>query len=76
MHVWPFFTNRPVHDYQSATSANTERYARFFRSMLARNVYPPPSQFEAWFLSTAHTAKDVDLTIRAAREAMRQVASA
>ena len=70
----PFFTDRPVRDYQSATSANTEHYARFFRGMLARGVYPPPSQFEAWFLSTAHTVKDVDKTIAAARAAMKEVA--
>jgi len=70
----PFFTDRPVRDYQSATAASTELYARFFRSVLARGVYPPPSQFEAWFLSTAHTVRDVDKTIAAAREAMREVA--
>jgi glutamate-1-semialdehyde 2,1-aminomutase len=72
----PFFTDRAVHDYASATSASSERYARFFRGMLARGVYPPPSQFEAWFLSGAHTARDVDLTIRAARDAMKDVARA
>jgi glutamate-1-semialdehyde 2,1-aminomutase len=70
----PFFTDRPVRDYQSATSANTERYATFFRGMIRRGVYPPPSQFEAWFLSAAHTKRDVDRTIRAAREAMLDVA--
>jgi len=69
----PFFTDRPVRDYQSATGASTERYARFFRAMLERGVYPPPSQFEAWFLSTAHTLKDVDKTIAAARAAMKEV---
>ena len=69
----PFFTGRPVRDFASATSASTEQYARFFRGMLARGVYPPPSQFEAWFLSAAHTAKDVDATIRAARDAMRDL---
>jgi glutamate-1-semialdehyde 2,1-aminomutase len=69
----PFFTDRPVHDYQSATGANTGLYARFFRAMLVRGVYPPPSQFEAWFLSTAHTVKDVDRTIAAAHAAMREV---
>jgi glutamate-1-semialdehyde 2,1-aminomutase len=41
--------------------------------MLARGVYPPPSQFEAWFLSTAHSVKDVDNTIAAARSAMKEV---
>jgi glutamate-1-semialdehyde 2,1-aminomutase len=67
----PFFTDRPVHNYESATSANTDTYARFFRAMLARGVYPPPSQFEAWFMSAAHSVKDVDRTIRAARVAMK-----
>ena len=67
----PFFTDRPVRDFASATSADTDRYARFFRGMLERGIYPPPSQFEAWFLSAAHTAKDVDTTIRAARAAMK-----
>jgi glutamate-1-semialdehyde 2,1-aminomutase len=70
----PFFTDRPVRDFASATTANTAQYAAFFRGMLARGVYPPPSQFEAWFLSAAHTAKDIDRTVRAAREAMKDVA--
>jgi glutamate-1-semialdehyde 2,1-aminomutase len=69
----PFFTGRPVRDFASATSASTEQYARFFRGMLDRGIYPPPSQFEAWFLSAAHTAKDIDATIRAARDAMRDL---
>jgi glutamate-1-semialdehyde 2,1-aminomutase len=72
----PFFTARPVRDYQSAVSANTDRYATFFRGMIARGVYPPPSQFEAWFLSAAHTARDVDRTTAAAKAAMRDVAKA
>jgi glutamate-1-semialdehyde 2,1-aminomutase len=67
----PFFTDKPVRDYQSATSADTAAYARFFRAMLVRGIYPPPSQFEAWFLSAAHTVKDVDQTIVAARAALR-----
>jgi glutamate-1-semialdehyde 2,1-aminomutase len=71
----PFFTTKPVRDYQSALSANTDRYARFFRAMLARGIYPPPSQFEAWFLSTAHTQQDVDRTITAANRAMREIAA-
>jgi len=73
--VTPFFTDRPVRDYASAISANTDQYARFFRGMIRRGVYPPPSQFEAWFLSAAHTVKDVDKTIRAARGAMREAVS-
>jgi glutamate-1-semialdehyde 2,1-aminomutase len=70
----PFFTDRPVGDYLAATSSNTTRYARFFRGMLRRGIYPPPSQFEAWFLSAAHTVKDVDRTIAAARAAMKDAA--
>jgi glutamate-1-semialdehyde 2,1-aminomutase len=69
----PFFTERPVRDFASATSADTGRYARFFQGMIRRGVYPPPSQFEAWFLSAAHTARDVDATIRAARGAMQEL---
>jgi glutamate-1-semialdehyde 2,1-aminomutase len=69
----PFFTDRPVRDHASATSADTHRYAAFFRGMLTRGVYPPPSQFEAWFLSAAHTVKDVDNTIRVARIAMQDL---
>jgi glutamate-1-semialdehyde 2,1-aminomutase len=71
----PFFTDTAVRDYQSAIKANTERYARFFRGVMARGIYPPPSQFEAWFLSAAHTVRDVDRTIAAAREAMKEVSS-
>jgi glutamate-1-semialdehyde 2,1-aminomutase len=66
----PFFTDRPVRDYRAATSADTRQYGRFFRGLITRGVYPPPSQFEAWFLSAAHTVRDVDRTIAAAREVM------
>jgi glutamate-1-semialdehyde 2,1-aminomutase len=69
--VTPFFTDRPVRDYASATSADTARYAEFFRGMITRGVYPPPSQFEAWFISAAHTVKDIDKTIKAARAVMK-----
>jgi glutamate-1-semialdehyde 2,1-aminomutase len=69
----PFFTDRPVHDYTSALTADTQRYAAFFRAMLARGIYIPPSQFEAWFLSGAHTERDIDRTVKAAREAMAEL---
>ena len=69
----PFFTPGPVTDYASATAADTEAYAAFFRGMLHRGVYPPPSQFEGWFLSDAHTERDVDRTVRAARHALANV---
>jgi len=70
----PFFTSTPVRDYQSALAANTTAYAAFFRGMLKRGVYPPPSQFEAWFLSTAHTDAHIGKTVAAARAAMKDVA--
>ena len=67
----PFFTAAPVNDYESATAADTAAYARFFRGMLGRGVYPPPSQFEGWFLSAAHTPADVDEAVAAARATLR-----
>jgi len=69
----PFFTSTPVRDYQSALAADTGAYATFFRGMLKRGIYPPPSQFEAWFLSAAHTDAQIRKTIAAAREAMKEV---
>ena len=72
--VTPFFTTAAVRDYDSALGANTAAYGAFFRGMLARGVYPPPSQFEAWFLSAAHTDRDVKKTIDAAHGAMREAA--
>lgn len=67
----PFFTDRPVRDYASATSADTTTYARFFRAMLSNGIYAPPSQFEAWFVSAAHSTRDIDRTVAAARTAFR-----
>jgi glutamate-1-semialdehyde 2,1-aminomutase len=72
----PFFATSPVRDYASALSCSTSAYAVFFRGMLNRGIYPPPSQFEAWFLSAAHTDGDVKKTIAAAKGAMREVARA
>jgi len=65
--VTPFFTSEPVKDLTSALKADTVAYRTFFNGMLARGVYPPPSQFEAWFLSGAHTERDVAKTVKAAR---------
>ena len=69
-----FFTSGPVMDWNTAKLSDTKRYGQFFRGMLARGIYLPPSQFEAWFLSAAHTARDIDRTIAAARGAMTEVA--
>jgi glutamate-1-semialdehyde 2,1-aminomutase len=69
----PFFSSGPVIDYRTAMQAHTAAYGRFFQAMLVRGVYPPPSQFEAWFLSTAHTERLIDRTIAAARKAFAEV---
>ncbi len=65
-----FFTGDEVSDYPSAKKADTGRYARFFRGMLDNGVWLPPSQFEACFVSLAHTAKDVEVTLEAAEKAL------
>ncbi len=67
-----FFTGTPVTNYETAKTSDTGRYARFFHALLERGVYFPPSQFEACFVSLAHTVKDIDSTIRAAREAFKE----
>jgi glutamate-1-semialdehyde 2,1-aminomutase len=71
----PFFTRDPVRDYDSAAKADTASYGAFFRGMLARGVYPPPSQFEAWFISGAHGVRDIDRTIAAARQTLKDMRS-
>jgi glutamate-1-semialdehyde 2,1-aminomutase len=69
-----FFTSEPVTDYTSAKRSDTGRYARFFHEMLQRGVYLAPSQFEAGFVSLAHTSDDVDATLAAAAASL-EVAS-
>jgi len=68
MFTW-FFTEGPVADWTSASKCDTKAFARFFHAMLDHGVYLPPSQFEAAFLSTAHTEKDIHHTIAAAKQA-------
>jgi glutamate-1-semialdehyde 2,1-aminomutase len=67
-----FFSEEPVRDYEDAKRCDTDRYAAFCRAMLDRGIYLPPSQFEAWFPSLAHTDADVERTLDAAREAFAQ----
>ena len=67
----PFFTSEPVRNYQSAVRADAAKYGVFFKGMLARGVYPPPSQFEAWFLSGAHRRRDITRTVDAARDTLK-----
>ncbi|MEW5872184.1 MAG: glutamate-1-semialdehyde 2,1-aminomutase [Chloroflexota bacterium] len=66
-----FFTPGPVIDWPSARDSDTARFGRFFQAMLEQGVYLAPSQFEAGFISTAHTAEVIDATIVAARRAFR-----
>jgi glutamate-1-semialdehyde 2,1-aminomutase len=68
-----FFTPGPVTDYASAMKSDTQAYAAFFRAMLAQGVYLAPSQFEAAFLSTAHTSADIAKTVKAAKAAFKKV---
>jgi glutamate-1-semialdehyde 2,1-aminomutase len=70
-----FFTPEPVHNYKDAKRADTKRYARFFREMLDRGVFLAPSQFEAAFVSAAHTSDDVTRTIAAARDSLNVIAA-
>jgi glutamate-1-semialdehyde 2,1-aminomutase len=65
----PFFTKNGVFDYQTARAADTNRYADFFRAMLEAGIYLAPSQFEAGFLSDAHSAADIETTLVAAKAA-------
>jgi glutamate-1-semialdehyde 2,1-aminomutase len=69
----PFFTDRPVTDYARASACNLESYGAWCRALLARGIYPPPSQFEAWFPSLAHTDQDVDRTLEAAAAAFKEL---
>jgi glutamate-1-semialdehyde 2,1-aminomutase len=69
-----FFTDRPVRDFAGAAASDTDAYGAWCRALLARGVYPPASQFEAWFPSLAHTAADVERTVEAATEAFAEIA--
>src|SRR6202142_3780194 len=68
MFTW-FFAAGPVTDWTSAAKCDTEAFGRFFRAMLENGIYLPPSQFEAAFMSAAHTERDVQQTIAAAKQA-------
>jgi glutamate-1-semialdehyde 2,1-aminomutase len=65
-----FLTDEPVRDYRDAQASDSDAYAAFCRGLLERGVYPPPSQYEAWFPSLAHTSEHVERTVAAAREAL------
>jgi glutamate-1-semialdehyde 2,1-aminomutase len=65
-----FFTDCPVTDYESAKRSDTVRFARYFHAMLERGIYLPPSQFEAAFVSAAHSEQDIQRTAAAIRESL------
>jgi glutamate-1-semialdehyde 2,1-aminomutase len=71
----PFFSAVPVRDYAGAQACDLQAYASWCRALLDRGVYPPASQFEAWFPSLAHTSKDIERTLAAAREAFGEIDS-
>jgi glutamate-1-semialdehyde 2,1-aminomutase len=68
MFTW-FFNKGPVTDWDSASKSDTAAFGKFFRNMLDNGVYLPPSQYEAAFLSAAHTPEDIQRTIAAAKQA-------
>jgi glutamate-1-semialdehyde 2,1-aminomutase len=70
--VTPFFTDAAeIKDYEGAAATDQAAYGAFCRELISRGVYPPPSQFEAWFPSLAHSERDIDLTVEAAAEALQ-----
>lgn len=67
------FSDHPVTDFTSASTANNDRFKKFFHAMLKRGVYLPPSAFESWFLNNAITTADLDLTIETARASLAEL---
>jgi glutamate-1-semialdehyde 2,1-aminomutase len=67
-----FFSEEPVGDFEAASACDLEAHARFCRAMLDRGIYPPPSQFEAWFVSLAHDDEAIDRTVEAAAESLEE----
>jgi glutamate-1-semialdehyde 2,1-aminomutase len=67
-----FFGAGPIHDYASAKTCDTQRYAAYFHSLLDSGVYFPPAQFEAAFVSAAHSDADIDATVEAIETALKQ----
>jgi glutamate-1-semialdehyde 2,1-aminomutase len=67
-----FFSAEPVTDFATAAACDLEAHARFCRAMLERGVYPPPSQFEAWFISLAHGEAEIERTLEVAAESVEE----
>jgi glutamate-1-semialdehyde 2,1-aminomutase len=67
------FSDHPVVDFATAASANNDLFKKFFHAMLKRGVYLPPSAYETWFLCSALTKEDLDVTIQAAKESLQEI---
>jgi glutamate-1-semialdehyde 2,1-aminomutase len=65
-----FFGPSQVTNYDEATTADTQRFARFFRAALDQSLWIPPSQFESWFVSVVHSQADIDATVEAVERAL------
>ena len=70
-----FFAAAAPHDFAGASACDLDAYGRFCRAMLERGFYPPPSQFEAWFVSLAHDEEAIDRTCEAAADGFREALS-
>jgi glutamate-1-semialdehyde 2,1-aminomutase len=68
-----YFTDKPVHNLADAMRSDRERFARYFHGLLSEGIYIAPSQFEAGFISTAHTPADIEQTVNAARKVMKSL---
>ena len=68
-----YFTDKPVHNLADAMHSDRARFAKYFHGMLEQGIYLAPSQFEAGFISTAHTAADIERTVQAAAKVMRGI---
>ena len=69
----PFFTDKKVENYNDAKTSDTEAYAKYFNSIEERGIYIAPSQFEAMFMSYAHSDEDIDKTLQAAEESIKKI---
>lgn len=69
-----FFTNKPVENFEDAKTSDLQKFTAYYQGMLERGIYLAPSQFEAFFLSTAHETKHIEKTLEAAEEVFRQLA--
>lgn len=68
-----FFTENEVYDYETAATADLESFKKFFHSMLGQGIYLPPSQFETWFMSNAHSSEDIEFTAKCAELAFKSL---